>query len=396
MLNEADHRSLGQRMDLFHLQEEAPGSVFWHPRGWALYRAIEERVRSELRRAGYLEVRSPQVLAQSIWEQSGHWQNFRADMLGVDDGERAAALKPVSCPGHIQLFKRGVVSYRDLPVRFAELGLCHRNESRGALQGLFRLRQFCQDDGHIFCSDDQVGPELERFLRSLPPFYSELGFRELEVALSGRPKVSGGDDAEWRWAEESLEAAARAAGMEPRPQPGQGAFYGPKLEIALRDRAGRSWQCGTIQLDIVLADRFDASYVDSSGARQRPRILHRAMLGSLERFIALLLEHHEGALPAWLAPEQVRIVSVGDGVEAYAREVLGSLERAGLRAGIDSSAESLGRKIIDARQLGVPFMAVVGKREAAAGRVSVRSRSGEQEELERGAAVRFLVDRCGR
>jgi threonyl-tRNA synthetase len=394
MLDQNDHRSLGQRLDLFHLQEEAPGMVFWHPRGWRLYRLLEEHVRQRMQREGYQEVRSPQIYSQPLWERSGHWENFRENMFLVEDGERHLAVKPVSCPGHIELVQRMAPSYRDLPLRLGEFGLVHRSEPGGALHGLFRLRQFTQDDGHIFCAEDQVRQEVVRFARSLREFYASFGFDEVEVAFSSRPEVRAGADALWDKAESWLLSAAKEAGLECLMQPGQGAFYGPKLEFVLKDRLGRAWQCGTIQLDLVLPERFDLRYVDASGARVRPVMLHRALLGSLERFIGVLLEHHGGALPAWLAPEQVVVAPVGEAAVEYAERFAARLREAGCRVGVDARGESLSRKIVGAHGAGVPWVVVVGNREVAAGGVRLRQRDGAQKDLPWDAAVAELVAEC--
>ncbi|MCC6551756.1 MAG: threonine--tRNA ligase [Polyangiaceae bacterium] len=392
MLDECDHRSIGGRMDLFHLQEEAPGRIFWHPKGWILYRLVEDHIRDLLRLHGYQEVRTPQVIGRSIWEESGHWQNFAADMLQVDDGEREFALKPVNCPGHLQIFKRGLRSYRELPLRLAEFGVCHRNEPSGSLLGLMRVRAFVQDDGHIFCHEGQVDDEIGRFCELLRSAYAAFGFDDVAVKLSRRPPVRAGSDEVWDRAEAALAAAARAAGLDYEEQPGQGAFYGPKLEFVLKDARGRAWQCGTIQLDAVLPERFDAGYVDASGARARPIMLHRAILGSVERFVGILLEHHGGDLPLWLAPEQVVVASISDAAREYAGRVAGALRAAGLRARLDDRAEKIGRKIVDARQAGVPVLWIVGQREAERGEVSVRAlvERGAQPVLPLDAAIAAL------
>lgn len=394
MLSEHDHRSLGDRLDLFHLQEEAPGMVFWHPRGFILYQILEERVRRELAAGGYREVRTPQILGQRIWESSGHWQNFRNDMFVLDDGERPFAVKPVSCPGHIQLFQRAAPSFRALPFRLAEFGLVHRNESSGALHGLFRLRQFTQDDGHIFCMEEQVADEVAAFCRSLRGFYRDFGFEECQVAFSSRPAQRAGSDEVWDRAEAALLEAAKREGLDCRLQPGQGAFYGPKLEFILKDRSGREWQCGTIQLDFVLPERFDLHYVDSGGGKRRPAMLHRAIFGSVERFLGILLEHHQGALPAWLAPEQLRVLPVGQDSQAYASEVRGRLAAAGLRVSEDARGETLSRRILDSHQDGVPFVLLVGAREQAARSVQIRERSGAQRQVSLEAAVAELSEAC--
>ncbi len=398
MSSEDDHRALGRRMDLFHLQEEAPGMVFWHPRGWQLYRALEERIRRQVRADGYHEVRSPQVLSESVWRASGHWEHYAEGMFRVEREERRYALKPVSCPGHALIFGKMSASYRELPVRLAEFGLCHRAEQSGNLLGLMRLWQFSQDDGHVFCAYDQVPGEVARFCASLRALYGELGFADVVVGFSSRPASRAGDDAVWDMAESMLEDAARAAGLVFERQPGEGAFYGPKLEFALRDRRGRLWQCGTIQLDLVLPERFDVHYVDASGARRRPAMLHRALLGSLERFLAILLEHHRGALPPWLAPEQVAVLAIdakGAPEHApYAREVVERLEGEAVRAVIDARNESLARKIVAAHERGVPLLVVVGPREAARRAVRIRERDGSQRDLDLDAGIAAIAARC--
>ncbi|ATB27948.1 threonine--tRNA ligase [Melittangium boletus] len=395
MLDVHDHRSLGQRLDLFHLQEEAPGMVFWHPRGYLLYQLIEERVRRRMRREGYLEVRTPQLLSQPIWEKSGHWDNFRQNMFELsEEGARHHALKPVNCPGHIQLVQRMGPSYRDLPLRLGEFGLVHRSEPSGSLHGLFRLRQFTQDDGHIFCAEEQLSEEILRFCRSLHAFYVDFGFEHIEVAFSSRPAQRAGSDEVWDLAESLLLEAASRSGLHCRMQPGEGAFYGPKLEFVLKDRLGRDWQCGTIQLDLVLPERFDLSYVDASGQKRRPMMLHRAMLGSLERFIGILLEHHEGALPAWLAPEQVVVAPIGEEPVDFAERFAAKLREADCRVSVDARAESLSRKIVDAHQAGVPWLVVVGRREVEKNAVRLRRRDGGQEDLSLDDAVARLVAEC--
>jgi threonyl-tRNA synthetase len=394
MLSEHDHRSLGDRLDLFHLQEEAPGMVFWHPRGFILYQLLEERIRRELAAGGYREVRTPQILGQRIWESSGHWENFREGMFVLDDGERPFAVKPVSCPGHIQIFQRMAPSFRALPVRLAEFGLVHRNESSGALLGLFRLRQFTQDDGHIFCMEEQVAEEVAAFCRSLRAFYRDFGFDDVQVAFSSRPAQRAGSDEVWDRAEAALLEAARNVGLACKMQPGQGAFYGPKLEFILRDRSGREWQCGTIQLDFVLPERFDLHYVDSGGGRRRPAMLHRAIFGSVERFLGILLEHHQGALPAWLAPEQIRVLPVGQDSQAYAWEVQARMEKAGLRVSSDARGETLSRRILDSHHDSVPFVLLVGGKEQVARSVQIRERSGAQRQVSLESAVAELSQAC--
>ncbi|XXT16754.1 threonine--tRNA ligase [Sorangium sp. So ce429] len=382
MLDEDDHRYLGQRLDLFHFQEEAPGMVFWHARGFALYRLLEEAVRRQMMRDSYREVRTPLILRQAIWKASGHWDNFSSNMFRLSEEDHAAAIKPVNCPGHMQIVARMAPSYRDLPLRIGEFGMVHRDEPSGTLHGLFRLRQFTQDDGHIFCVEEQIEAEVARFASALRDFYAGFGFDDMVVGFSTRPAERSGSDEVWDRAEAALSAAARSAGLDYRLQPGEGAFYGPKLEFVLRDRLGRSWQCGTIQLDLVLPERFDITYVDASGARRRPAILHRALLGSVERFLGILLEHYRGALPLWLSPEQVVVVPVTDAQRAYAEEVLQRLQQKGVRALLDAGDDSLSRKIAVAHASAIPLVAVVGKREAERRSVALREREGgKQREL---------------
>ncbi len=391
MLHDDDHRALGHRLGLFHFQEEAAGSVFWHPRGLQLLRALEDQLRRIVLRQGYREVRSPQVLAQPVWERSGHWSVFRRGMLVVE-GE-ARALKPVSCPGHMELVRHLGPLWSELPVRIAEFGLVHRDEPSGALHGLFRLRQFSQDDGHVFCREDQVPDELLAFVRSLRALYAALGFEELEVAFSGRPPERLGDDAVWDRAEALLADAARAAGLAWSHQPGEGAFYGPKLEFALRDRLGRAWQCGTIQVDLVLPGRFELGFADGAGGRNRPVVLHRALVGSLERFLGILLEHHRGHLPAWLAPEQVVVASIEAG-GPHARNALRVLEDAGLRARLDDRDAALSRKVADAHRLAIPFLVAAGPRDEAKGAVRLREASGAQRDVPLGSLGAALSGLC--
>ncbi|KYF91021.1 threonine--tRNA ligase [Sorangium sp. So ce1389] len=394
MLDEDDHRSLGQRLDLFHFQEEAPGMVFWHARGFALYRLLEEAIRRQMMRDSYREVRTPLILRQAIWKASGHWDNFSSNMFRLSEEDHAAAIKPVNCPGHMQIVARMAPSYRDLPLRIGEFGMVHRDEPSGTLHGLFRLRQFTQDDGHIFCVEEQIEAEVARFASALRDFYAGFGFDDMVVGFSTRPAERSGSDEVWDRAEAALSAAARSAGLEYRLQPGEGAFYGPKLEFVLRDRLGRSWQCGTIQLDLVLPERFDITYVDASGARRRPALLHRALLGSLERFLGILLEHYRGALPLWLSPEQVVVVPVTDAQRAYAEEVLKRLQQKGVRAILDAGDDSLSRKIAVAHASAIPLVAVVGKREAERRSVALREREGgQQRELPLDEAVVEVVRR---
>jgi len=390
MIDRDDHRSLAQRLDLAHFQDEAPGMAFWHPNGLVLYRLLEEAARRHIAAEGYREVRTPQVLRRPVWELSGHWSHFQGGMFQVPDGSVEAALKPVSCPGHIQIVKRAAPSYRDLPIRLAELGVCHRDEPGGTLHGLLRLRQFTQDDGHIFCSEDQAEAEAERFCRNLPGFYRAFGFEKLSVALSLRPDERAGDDASWDRAEGMLRAVLDRVGLDYAVQPGQGAFYGPKIEYALEDRHGRAWQCGTIQLDMVMPVRFDVRYADASGERRHVVMLHRALYGSLERFLGILLEHHGASLPPWLAPVQVAVLPVAGGGD-YAADLARRLR--GLRVQVDDREETLARRVAEAHDLGVPFVAVAGAREAASRSVALRGRDGQQV-LAEAEAVAALERAC--
>ncbi len=385
-----DHRSIAKHQKLFHFQDEAPGMVFWHPRGLDLCRKLEEAARSELSLCGYREVRTPQLLERPVWEASGHWQHFAEGMFKLEqDDPHALALRPVNCPGHVQIFRQGIRSYRELPLRLAEFGVVYRKEPSGALAGLFRLRQFTQDDGHIFCREDQLGAELVAFAGSIRPFYARFGFDEVLVGLSTRPPDRIGDDASWDRAEQALARAARDVGMDPVEQPGEGAFYGPKLELKLRDRLGRVWQCGTIQLDFNMPERFDLLYVDSDGQRRRPVMLHRALYGSLERFLGVLLEHHAGQLPPWLASEPVHVLPVGQSELGYAQEIVAALGGKGIRALLADPSERLGLRVASAREAGAPFVLVVGAREAAAREVSV-NQHGSVQRLALDAALEHL------
>jgi threonyl-tRNA synthetase len=370
-----DHRALAHRLDLYHMQDDAPGMAFWHPRGWTLYRRLEEAARAHVLADGYREVRTPQLVRKAIWESSGHWGKFHAGMYACGDGAELSALKPVSCPCHVQIVRRMAPSWRDLPIRIAEFGQCHRDEARGALHGLLRLRQFTQDDGHVFCRDDQVADEVARFCRALLPFYRRFGFDDVRVVLSLRPDERLGDDAWWDRAEAELARALDELGIAFEVQPGGGAIYGPKVEFVLRDRRGRAWQCGTIQLDFIMPQRFDLRYVGADGDKHHVVMLHRALYGSLERFMGVLLEHHGAALPAWLAPEQVAIVPVAEAHHARAVEVHAALAAAGLAARIDRD-DSLGRRVAVAHHDGVPFVVVIGARELASGTLAVRARDG--------------------
>lgn len=392
-MDELDHRSLGNRLDLWHIQEDAPGMVFWHPRGYAIYRVLEDYIRAKMRRRGYQEVRTPQLLPRELWVKSGHWEKFGVNMFSVDGGERAMALKPMSCPCHVQIFNKGLRSWRDLPIRYAEFGACHRDEPSGALHGLMRTRAFEQDDAHVFCREEDVAGEVSHFAALLSEVYAELGFPAPEVALSTRPAARAGSDALWDWAEATLGEAAGRCGLSYAVKPGEGAFYGPKLEFALRDRLGRSWQCGTIQLDCVLPGRLGASYVAPDGSEAVPLMIHHAVFGSIGRFIAILLEHHGGALPFWLAPEQVGVAPITEKQSGYAAEVASAFAEAGLRTVAYDRAETLSRRIVAAHDAGIPVMAILGAREKAECTVTLRERDGSQAVLPLAEAASLLSAR---
>jgi len=376
-----DHRRLGREMDLFHQQEEAVGSVFWHPKGWTLYRAVETYMRARLERAGYVEVRTPQLVDRALWEASGHWEKFREHMFTAESEERTLALKPMNCPGHVQIFRQGLRSYRDLPLRMAEFGSCHRNEPSGALHGLMRVRAFIQDDAHIFCTEDQITAETIAFCDLLLDVYKDFGFTDVRVKFADRPALRAGSDAVWDRAEAALTAAVAAAGLSYTLNPGEGAFYGPKLEFDLRDAIGRDWQCGTLQVDFVLPERLDASYIGEDGAKHRPVMLHRAILGSLERFIGVLIEHYAGRFPMWLAPVQAVVATITGDADAYAKEVAAALQEAGLRVEIDLRNEKINYKVREHSLAKVPALLVVGKREAEAATVAIRRLGGTEQEI---------------
>ena len=385
MLQEAekrDHRRLGRELDLFHMQEEAVGSIFWHPKGWSLYRTIEHYMRDRLEAAGYVEVKTPQMIDRSLWEASGHWEKFRENMFTADsEDDRTLALKPMNCPGHVQIFRQGLKSYRDLPLRMAEFGSCHRNEPSGALHGIMRVRAFTQDDAHIFCTEDQIEAESVAFCDLLQNIYRDFGFDEVRVKFSDRPEVRAGDDATWDRAEEALMGAVKAAGLEVTLNPGEGAFYGPKLEFVLRDAIGRDWQCGTLQVDFVLPERLDASYIDESSQRRRPVMLHRAILGSMERWIGILIEQYAGRFPLWLAPLQGVVATITNDADDYAREVATACKAAGLRVGVDLRNEKINYKIREHSDAKVPAILVVGNREAEDRAVAVRRLGGKAQEV---------------
>ncbi len=388
-----DHRRLGRELDLFHMGEEAVGSVFWHPKGWKLYRVIEDYMRRRLDAAGYLEVRGPQLLDRSLWEKSGHWENFRENMFIAESrDERVLAVKPMNCPGHVLIFRDRLRSYRDLPMRLAEFGSCHRNEPSGALHGIMRVRAFTQDDAHIFCTEEQVTPEAIAFCRLLLSVYRDFGFDEVVIKFSDRPPVRTGSDEVWDRAEAALRNAVTAAELDCQLNPGEGAFYGPKLEFVLRDALGRDWQCGTLQLDFMMPERLGASYVGEDGGRHPPVMLHRAILGSVERFIGILIEHYAGRFPLWLAPVQIVVASITSDAAAYAEEVAQQCGVAGLRVELDTGNEKIGYKVREHSLAKVPVMLVVGQREAASQSVALRRLGGkEQEVLALGDAVARLV-----
>ena len=397
MLEEAekrDHRKLGKQLGLFHLQEEAAGSVFWHAKGWVLYREIEAYVRRRLDAAGYNEVKTPQLVDRSLWEASGHWEKFGENMFTAQsEDERTLALKPMNCPCHVQIFRQGIKSYRDLPMRMAEFGSCHRNEPSGALHGIMRVRAFTQDDAHIFCTEDQITEESVKFCALLQSIYADFGFDDVRVKFSDRPKVRAGDDATWDRAEAALTDATHAAGLDTVLNPGEGAFYGPKLEFVLRDAIGRDWQCGTLQVDFVLPDRLDAEYVGEDGSRHRPVMLHRAILGSVERWIGILIEQYSGRMPAWLAPVQIVVASITDSANDYAREVAARAAAAGLRVETDLRNEKISYKVREHSVMKVPFILAVGGREAEAGTVALRRLgSNDQQVLDANGTILMLRD----
>lgn len=375
-----DHRKLAKQMDLFHLQEEATGSIFWHPRGYAMYRALENYVRAKVIRNGYLEVKTPQLMSRSIWETSGHWEKFRENMFVVNDGDNVLAIKPMNCPAHIMIYSRDIVSYRDLPLRYAEFGVCHRNESSGSMHGIMRLRSFVQDDGHIFCAPEQINSETVKFCDLLKEMYGELGFTKIKIKYSDRPAVRAGSDEVWDIAEESLWNAAKNAGLEMSINKGEGAFYGPKLEFVLQDAIGRDWQCGTFQVDFILPQRFGIEYVGEDGKKHTPVFLHRAVLGSLERFTGILLEHYSGNLPIWLAPEQIVIATVTNTVDDFACNVYEKLMNAGIRAKLDIRNEKIGYKIREHSLYKIPLTAVIGAKEKESGIMTIR-KLGEDEQI---------------
>ena len=377
-----DHRKLGKQLDLFHLQDEAPGMVFWHPKGWALWQTIEQHMRKELNAAGYKEVKTPQIMDKTFWEKSGHWDNYKDNMFVTSSEKREYAVKPMNCPGHVQIFNNGLRSYRDLPMRLAEFGSCHRNEPSGALHGLMRVRGFVQDDAHIFCTEDQIVSEARAFNELLVRIYKQFGFHDVSVKLSLRPEKRAGSDDVWDKAEQGLREALTACGVEWDELPGEGAFYGPKIEYHVKDALGRSWQCGTLQLDFVLPERLDAEYVTENNDRARPVMLHRAILGSLERFIGILIENHAGSFPLWLAPVQMVIMNITENQADYCREVAAKLQVAGFRVELDLRNEKIGYKIRDNSQYRFSYQIVVGDKEKQENKVAVRRKAEDLGSLD--------------
>ncbi len=395
-----DHRKLAKKFDLFHMQEEAPGMVFWHPKGWSIYTEVERYMREVQRQNGYSEIRTPLIVDRTLWERSGHWGKFRENMFTVESESRDYAVKPMNCPCHVQVFNQGLKSYRDLPLRLAEFGSCHRNEASGTLQGLMRVRGFVQDDAHIFCTEEQIQDEVSIFSDLLFDVYKDFGFEDVIIRLSTRPEERVGSDEVWDKAEEALADALVAKGLEYEMLPGEGAFYGPKIEFSLKDCLGRVWQCGTIQVDFSMPGRLDAQYVAEDGSRQVPVMLHRAILGSFERFIGILIEHYEGAFPTWLAPQQAVVMNITDTQAKYVQNVVDSLKNKGFRVENDLRNEKIGFKIREHTIQKVPYLLVIGDREVETQTVAVRSRGGEDLGIMRVAEFAELltqdVNRRGR
>ena len=380
MLEEAekrDHRKLGRELDFFHIDDHAPGLVFWHPKGWTLWQGVEQYMRQVYRDNGYQEVKGPQIIDKGLWEKTGHWDKYRENMFTTESEKREYALKPMNCPGHILIFKQGMKSYRDLPLRYGEFGQCHRNEPSGGLHGIMRVRGFTQDDGHIFCTEEQILQECVDYTALLQKVYTDFGFKNIIYKVATRPAQRIGSDEIWDKAEAALIESLRASGCEYEISPGEGAFYGPKIEYTLKDAIGRQWQCGTIQVDFSMPERLDAEYVGEDGARHRPVMLHRAIVGSLERFIGILIEESAGALPAWLAPVQVAVLNITDAQGEYARSVAKTLQNQGLRVDLDLRNEKITYKIREHSMQKLPYLLVVGDKEMAAGAVAVRARGGK-------------------
>ena len=372
-----DHRKLGKLLDFFHTQEEAPGMVFWHPKGWALYQIVEQYMRRIFREHGYQEIRTPQLIDKTLWEKSGHWEKFRSMMFVTESESRDYAVKPMNCPGHIQIFNQGLKSYRDLPFRLAEFGSCHRNEPSGTLSGIMRIRNFTQDDAHIFCTEAQIQNEVAVFIDLLQRVYADFGFQDILIKLSTRPEQRVGSDAVWDKAERALEMALNSKGLKWELQPGEGAFYGPKIEFSLKDCLARVWQCGTIQVDFSMPERLEATYIAEDGSKHTPVMLHRAILGSLERFIGVLIEHYAGAMPLWLSPVQIMVLNISDGQAPFVREVTETLKKSGFRAESDLRNEKITYKIREHSLQKLPYLLVIGDKEVAAQAVAVRTRQGE-------------------
>ena len=372
-----DHRKIARQLDLFHIQEEAPGLVFWHPKGWQLWQVVEQYMRRVYRESGYAEVRCPQILDVSLWKKSGHWDNYKENMFFTESEKRTYALKPMNCPGHVQVFNQGLHSYRDLPIRYGEFGACHRNEPSGALHGILRVRGFTQDDGHVFCTEDQVEAEVTAFHRQALEVYEDFGFQDVQIKIALRPDNRLGDDATWDKAEAALRTALACCGVEWEELPGEGAFYGPKIEYHLRDAIGRTWQLGTMQVDFMMPGRLGAEYVDEHSQRRHPVMLHRAIVGSMERFIGILVENHAGAFPAWLAPVQAVVLNITDAQADWVEEVRKTLANQGVRVQADLRNEKIGYKIREHTLQKIPYLLVVGDREKENGKIAVRTRSGE-------------------
>jgi len=376
-----DHRKLGKELGLFHMQEEAVGQVFWHDKGWTLYRLVENYIRDKIRTNGYIEVKTPILADRSLWEASGHWEKFRENMFIVEDDDKFMALKPMNCPLHIQIFKQNIHSYRDLPLRMAEFGCCHRNESSGSMHGIMRVRGMTQDDAHIFCTPDQIISETTKFIELLKEVYQDFGFTEIKVKFSERPEVRAGNDEDWDRSERELKLAIDTTGMPYTLNPGEGAFYGPKLEFVLKDAIGRDWQCGTLQLDFILPERLDANYIGSDGAKHRPVMLHRAILGSMERFIGILIEEHAGKFPLWLAPVQVAVVTITNDADDYATKICQELQAQGIRAILDINGDKINYKIRQHSLAKIPVIMVVGKNEVINNTVSLRKLGSDNQEI---------------
>lgn len=384
MLEEAekrDHRKLGRELNLFHFQEEAQGMVFWHDKGWSIYNTIEQYIRRKIRKNGYTEVKTPVLVDKSLWELSGHWEKFRDDMFALETDDKILALKPMNCPCHVQIFKQGIKSYRDLPLRMSEFGLCHRNEASGALHGLMRVRSLVQDDAHIFCAEEQITDETVSFCKLLTEVYKDFGFTDIKVKFSDRPEVRAGSDKTWDKAENALKEAVEKVGYSYTLNPGEGAFYGPKLEFVLTDAIGRQWQCGTLQMDFVLPERLDANYIAASGEKKRPVMLHRAILGSLERFIGILIEEYAGRFPLWLAPVQVAVATITSDLNDYALEVQKTLIENGIRTDINFSPDKINYKIREFSNQKVPIIAIIGKQEKENKQVTIRKLGTTEQEV---------------